>query len=211
MTMLSPRSLRQFPEALRPRVQVAYAQAWEALVVTHGEQVLRFVSDFASVVAPLEGLELYFDVVAVPPLMQDFVRTRVLTSLDEGQLVPREADAPVGAGLERLRGLFHVPRRPDEDARRLMRLAGARAEEAVAETHVRNALQLAALVESALGIDEAVAHYLSVFSLSLPTAHLVYQRARARVADRYLAELGTRHPNALRQPAALMPLDGVPA
>ncbi len=208
--MLSAKALRQFPESLRPRLQVAYALAWETLVVTHAEQVLRFLGDFASAVPPLEALDFYFEFVAVPPLMQDFVRTRVLTSLDDRQLGAPPA-RPGASGMERLRELFHVPRRLDEETRRLMGLAGARAEEAVAESHVRNALHIAGLVEGSTDIEEAVAHYLSVFSLPLTTAHLVYQRARARAADRYLAGFPAQRPPVLREPAALMSLGGVPA
>ena len=94
MSVPSQMSLRRIPTCLHLTIRVAYASAWEALVRTHTDQAVQFIQEFAPRIPPLEALELYFRVVAVPDPMQELVRTRTLTSLEIDTLAPL-ADAAV--------------------------------------------------------------------------------------------------------------------
>jgi hypothetical protein len=184
-------SIRQFPEALRPRLQVAYAEAREALVATHVEQAVQFTREFARRLPPFEALDLYFRVVAVPHPMEEYIVSRALVDLE----VVRLAQSPPKASvLEHLKN-FHLEgaletlrqqRQYLETTYQLARLAGARASEAVLATHVENAIRVVDILEETIWVDEAVSHYVHTFRLPLATAHMVFQRARARVVDRYL-------------------------
>ena len=66
MTVPSQMSLRRIREAMHLQVRVAYATSWEALIDTHTRQALQFVTEFATRIPVLEGLDLFFRVTAVP-------------------------------------------------------------------------------------------------------------------------------------------------
>ena len=102
MSVPSQMSLRRIPTCLHLTIRVAYASAWEALVRTHTDQAVQFIQEFAPRIPPLEALELYFRVVAVPDPMQELVRTRTLTSLEIDTLAPL-ATIPALRGWQRLR------------------------------------------------------------------------------------------------------------
>lgn len=74
------------------------------------------------------------------------------------------------------------PRRLDESAERRMRLAQARAEEALIETHVRNTLMFIDTLSEDLPFDRAIDTYVRVMGVPEPLASLV--------ATRVLVELG---------------------
>ncbi len=184
-------SLRQFPEALRPRLQVAYAEAREALIATHVEHAVRFTLEFSRRLPPLEALDLYFRVVAVPLPMEESIASRALVQLEFDRL-PKSPRKPslvdqlrsfqLEAALDTLREQRHF----SETTFQLARLAGARAAEAVLATHVENTLRLVEILEEIVWVDQAVNHYIHTFRLPLVMAHMVFQRARARVAGRYV-------------------------
>jgi hypothetical protein len=71
----------------------------------------------------------------------------------------------------------------------LARLAGARASDAVLDTHVLNAARIAEILHHVVWVDDAVSHYIHTFHLPLATAYMVFQRTRAMMADRNLSEL----------------------
>ncbi|MCC6928029.1 MAG: hypothetical protein IT359_03460 [Gemmatimonadaceae bacterium] len=74
------------------------------------------------------------------------------------------------------------PRRLDEGAERRMRLAQARAEDAIIETHVRNALMFIDTLSEDMPFDRAIDTYVRVMGVPEPLASLV--------ATRVLVELG---------------------
>ncbi|MBK6488922.1 MAG: hypothetical protein IPF98_19205 [Gemmatimonadetes bacterium] len=74
------------------------------------------------------------------------------------------------------------PRRLDEGAERRMRLAQARAEESLIETHVRNALMFIDTLSEDMPFDRAIDTYVRVMAVPEPLASLV--------ATRVLVELG---------------------
>ena len=187
-------SLRQFPESLRPRLLVAYATAREALIETHQVQALQFTREFSHRVPVIDALELYFRVVPVPMAMEDAVVSRTLVLLDLDGFPPVARQPSPFLMLRRFRldlflEAFRQRRQADDSTLQLARLAGARAQEALLETHVTNAFAVAGILQEVIWVDEAVGHYIRTQRLPLATAHMVYQRTRARVADRQLASL----------------------
>ena len=186
MTVPSQMSLRRIPDALHLPVRVAYATGWEALIDTHTRQAVQFVSEFALRISVLRGLDLYFQVTAVPEAMHEVVRSRTLTALDL-KAIPEPAELPVLSGWHRLRldlQLEHrrYRRRYHERTLELATMAGSRAAEAAVATHVENALELAWLLKGVLPVNTATDHYIREFGLSAGVAQMVLQRVQARVA-----------------------------
>jgi hypothetical protein len=183
--------VRQFPRALRARVRVAYAVAWEALINTHTEQARQFIGEFSNRVAPLEALEMYLNVVPVAEAMREPVRTRTLTLLDIDCL-PEQTPLPALRGWRALRPdlvvkLIRYRREYAEKTLELARLVGARAEEAIAATHVNNARQFTDLLKEHLPVERAIGEYLRAFYLSLGAGQLVLQRVKSEAAGSQLA------------------------
>lgn len=186
MTVPSQMSLRRIPDAMHLRVRVAYAASWEALIDTHTRQAVQLVTEFAPRVSVLRGLDLYFQVTAVPEPMHEVVRSRTLTALDLKTL-PEPAELPTLAGWHRLRidlQLEHrrYRRRYHERTLELARMAGSRAAEAIVATHVENALELAWLLRGVMAVNATADHYLREFGLPASVAQMVMQRVQARVA-----------------------------
>lgn len=186
MTVPSQMSLRRFPDAMHLRVRVAYAASWEALIDTYTRQAVQFVTEFASRISALKGLDLFFQVTAVPEAMHEIVRSRTLTALDLDSM-PEPAEVPTLAGWHRLRldlQLDHrrYRRRYLERTVELAQMAGSRAAEAVVETHVENALELAWLLKNVMPVNAVADHYIREFGLSAGTAQMCLQRVHARVA-----------------------------
>jgi hypothetical protein len=183
--------IRQFPRALRGRVRVAYAVAWEALVDTHTEQALQFIGEFASRLSPLEALELYFKVAPVSESMHEAIRTRALSTIELDCLPPR-APLPVLRGWRLLRldlvlKLLKYRRAYQEKTLDLAKMVGAQAAEKITNTHVRNAREFADLMASLMPVEKAVSAYLRAFYLPLGAGQVVMQRVKAAVAGSHLA------------------------
>jgi hypothetical protein len=209
MTAPSQMSLRRIPDALRLKVGIAYAVAWESLVDTHARQAMQFVSEFAPRLPVLDALALYFRVTAVPESMREVVRARALGSLELEVLQPL-ALLPVLSGWQRFRpDLWLANRRLRvrycERTLELARMVGARAAEAVIATHVENAVGFTHLLDGAMAANAAIDRYVREFNLPDGLAQTVRQRAQARVAGRELTahyEDPTQH-----QAAAVSPAD----
>jgi hypothetical protein len=185
MTVPSRMSLRRIPVALHLQVRVAYAAGWEALIDTHTRQALQLVCEFAPRICVLDGLDLYFQVTAVPESMHEVVRSRTLTAVDL-KSVPQPTGLPALTGWHRLRLDLMLEqrryrRRHQERTLELARMAGARAAEAVVATHVENALELAWLLKGVMPVRTAADHYLREFNLPASVAQMVMQRVQAKV------------------------------
>jgi len=190
MTAPSQMSLRRIPDALRLPVRIAYSAGWEALIDAHKDQLLQFVCEFAPRVPALEGMDLYFRVVAVPEAMQEAVRTRTLTALDLESLSPLTRVPPL-VGWQRFRldlilERLRYRRRYHDKTLELAHMVGARAAEAVVATHVENAIDLTRLLKGVMPVNAAADHYLREFSLPASIAQMVLQRVQARVAGEEL-------------------------
>src|SRR4029077_10508354 len=81
MLCLTLNSVRRLPPALKLRLQVAYARAWEALTDTHQTQAAMFVARLADRLPLEEALSRYFREVPVPVAMRETVRARALLSV----------------------------------------------------------------------------------------------------------------------------------
>ena len=205
MTVPSQMSLRRIPQALHLPVRVAYAASWEALVDIHTREAHQFVGEFASRIFPLDALDLYFGVTAVPEAMHEVVRSRTLTALDLKSLAS-PVELPALTGWARLRldlvlEFSRYRRRHQERTVELARMAGARAAEAVIATHVENALELAWLLKGVMPVNAAADHYVREFGLAAGSALMVVQRVQARVASDELSAQFDEPPPRLETPA----------
>jgi hypothetical protein len=205
MTVPSRMSLRRIPEALHLQVRVAYAAGWEALIDTHTRQALQLVCEFAPRICVLDGLDLYFQVTAVPEAMHEVVRSRTLTAVDL-KSVPQPTGLPALTGWYRLRldlvlEQQRYRRRHQERTLELARMAGARAAEAVVATHVENALELAWLLKGVMPVKAAADHYLREFNLPASVAQMVMQRVQAKVVGDELTAQSDEPPPSL-EPAS---------
>jgi hypothetical protein len=144
-----------------------------------------------------DALHRYFREVAVPALMQETVRARALLQLQG--VMSRELESATTETLNYLRPdqLLEALRRRTqfvEEINLSCRLAAALSDEAVALTHVRNALDVAEVLAETMPIDEGLMQYIRSFDLPSMPAQVVFQRALARMAE--------RHPVLRRAPAA---------
>lgn len=116
-----------------------------------------------------------------------------LEPLPGGDADPDEVD-DVEAGWRRFRPdvmvrEYRERQRRDDQTEGWIKLALARAEEAVIATHVDNAITFAALLEELLEPDRAVQVYLEAVSLTGGRAQAAHQRTMARLADVHLPRL----------------------
>jgi hypothetical protein len=198
MTAPSQMSLRRIPDELHLKVRIAYSAGWEALIETHTRQALEFLCEFAQRLPPLEALNLFFQVIAVPLTMQEEIACRTLIALDLESLPPLRRPAKL-TGWQRLRPDLlleneRLRRRFNEKTVDLAHMVGARAAEAVISTHVENAIEFTRLLRGVMPVDAATDRYLVEFALPATIASMVEQRVRARVAG---AELVAQYADAL--------------
>ncbi len=209
------RGARRLPDAMRRRVEVASAMAWEALVESHTAHALDFIGLMEGRLSMPDALNRYLREMGVIEPMATAVRTKVLVALedaesagarvllheaeaaaaeaeDKGRSLPREEE-----GSERWRrftpgalvsGVRERQKEKDETDRLVM-LALARSEEDIIQTHVDNAITFAALLDSAIGPDGAIQEYIGEVGLAGPRAQAVFQRTMAKLADVHLPRL----------------------
>lgn len=202
---------RRLPDAMRRRVEVATAMAWEALVDAHTTHALDFIALLDGRLSMQDALTRYLREMGIIEPMSTAVRTKVLVALEDAESAGRRVllheAAPLasdgvaegeqegeGEGWRRftpgalVRGV-RESNRSREETDRIILLATARAEEDVIGTHVDNAITFAALLESLIGLDKAVQEYIHVVGLGGPRAQAVFQRTMARLAEVHLPRL----------------------
>jgi hypothetical protein len=178
-------STRRFSATTRLRLQVLFARAWEALVDTYQTQAADFVRRLKGQLPLEEALDRFFREVGVPAAMADTVRARALIAL--APMVEEDTEVP-----EENPELAWSPLRPDrllraryvEETNLECRLAASIADEAVAATHVRMALEIAELLADESTPDEAIMHYVRSFDLPAIDAQLIVRRTMANWAER---------------------------
>ena len=192
-------SVRSIPREFHAKARIAYAVAWEGVITTHSNQVLEFILEFSSRIAPFDALDLYFRVVAVPEPMQESVRTRALPELDL-DCISRVNPLPTISGWQFLfrpdltLKVIRYRRDYAEQTMQLARMVGARAAEAVTATHVSHATEFARMLADAVPVEKAVAHYVFVFNLTQAMATTVLQRVQATLAGQQLAQAYSHAP-----------------
>ncbi|MBI4543799.1 MAG: hypothetical protein HY703_01225 [Gemmatimonadetes bacterium] len=85
-----------------------------------------------------------------------------------------------------------------EEGRRRLLIALARAEEAVVETHVRNALEVVSAIGDELPLDRALDVYLEALEPTEPRASIVARRVLARLESGQAAAARVRNSRRLR-------------
>ncbi|HTC23320.1 MAG TPA: hypothetical protein VK688_03095 [Gemmatimonadales bacterium] len=189
MLSLTLNSVRRLPPALRLRLQVAYARAWEALTDTHQTQAAMFVVRLADRLPLEEALSRYFREVAVPVAMRETVRARALLAVaDAVPAVPATDPADPWQRLRPDRLVGAVRRRAQwvEETTLRCRMTACLAEGAVTATHTRMAVQVAELLADVVPADEALMTYIRSFDLPLRDGDAVFRAALAELADRRL-------------------------
>jgi hypothetical protein len=206
-TMPAPgRSYRRLPDTVRHRIEVAAAMAWEALVESHAAQAREFVALMDDAMPLEEALNRYVGDMDLSDTMVSAVRTRVLVAIEDAQVsksvesltlrpdpVDNGADAAVedDDGWRRfrpdvvMRGVIERQKK-NEEVERLVELAIARAEEAIIQTHIDNAITFAALLDEFGPLSRGVEHYIAVMNIVGGRAQAVLQRTMARLADVHL-------------------------
>ncbi|CAN5742894.1 hypothetical protein BH23GEM9_BH23GEM9_10930 [soil metagenome] len=199
---------RRLGEAMRRKLEVTSAMAWEALVDTHGDQATQFVGLLADFMPVEDALPRYLREMDLGETMATAIRTRVLMRVDEADVpdTPRQralslgristADDAGGEAADDGWNLLRQPQRVVRDVRRRQRrnealdrtiqLAIARAEERVIRTHVENAIGFVALLDEHMSLDRAVQQYLGAVNLAGGRAQAVFQRTMAKLADVHL-------------------------
>lgn len=197
----NPLSTRRLPDPVRRRLEVSTAMSWEALVEAHIEQADQFVDLLSGRLGFAEAVDRYLREMRVPDAMAPSVRTRVLVSLEDTAASVDEddfADVPAtrSPGWRRfrpavlVRGVQERMKRGDE-TEGWIKLALARAEEAIILAHVDNALSFAALLGPYQPLDRAVMEYIDAIELVGGRAQVVHQRTMARLADVHLPAMGS--------------------
>jgi hypothetical protein len=198
MTTPSIITTRRFSPPLRLKLQVIFAKAWEALAETYRLQAADFVHRVAAWLPIDEALDRFFREVGVPASMVDTVRARSLIAL--APLIDRTAMVTTGAAevdpegpaapwlslrIEQLVGTLRQRAQYVEETNLQCRLAACVADEAVAATHVRMAIEIADALAGELPLDEAIMHYVRTFNLPALEAQIIFQRTMARWAARH--------------------------
>ncbi|HEX7048716.1 MAG TPA: hypothetical protein VF188_00785 [Longimicrobiales bacterium] len=193
-------ALRRYPDAVRHRLEVARAVAWESFLDTHTRQALEFADLLAGRIPFDEAVLRYLREMDVPQAMALAIQTRVLVALEgaegkgplalvSGAEAPQSGTAAAGERRLRPRGIVDRVRerhRRHEATERTVRLAIARAEERTILLHIENAVAIAGLLEPYTSLSRAVEEYIDLLGLSGGRAQAVFQRTMARLADIHL-------------------------
>jgi hypothetical protein len=190
MTTSTMRTTRRFSPALRLKLQVVFAKAWDALAETYRVQAAEFVRRVGPWLPIDEALDRYFREVGVPAAMTETVRARALITLApliEQAMAAGEATEESSAPwltlrLDHLVGTLRQRAQQIEDTNLQCRMAACVADEAVAATHVHMAIETVETLMGELTPDEAIMHYVRTFNLPALEAQTVFQRAMAQWA-----------------------------
>jgi hypothetical protein len=180
---------RRLSGSVRIRLQVVFARAWEALAETYQAQAVEFVRRLRGRLAFDEALERYFREMGVPAAMVDTVRARALIALaemveEDGEPESAEHSAWGALRPDQLLGAFRRRAQYVESTNLECRMAASVAQEALAVTHVRMALETAELLIAECTPDEAIMRYIRTFNLPALDAQLIFRRALALWAER---------------------------
>jgi hypothetical protein len=198
MARVGPLKFKRTPEPVRRRLEMATAAAWEAVVEAHADHAARFVSLTAFRLPFDDAVDRYLSEMELRDPTAAAVRARVLVRLEEdapplehSQEADQPADKPDRGGLKRFRpdvlakGIARKVREA-EAFEEWVRLAIARAEEAVLQTHIANAVEFTAILGGHLALDEAVEDYIDLMRVTGGRAQSVFQRTMAHLADIHL-------------------------
>lgn len=201
--MASPRN----PSRVQQRqVDLTTAVCQERLLTTHVRHVLALV-DLVSDRLPFDdALDIYVRVLRLTAEQARNVGSRALAALgrreglpvteeefgDEDYLPePGDADDEAGGEGSRSAAVFarlrrRIRGRVEDDLRHRINLAAARAEDAIFDAHVDNALTFGKALAEEAGLPESVELYLETMTIPEGYADVIYHRALRTVADEIL-------------------------
>lgn len=186
---------RDLSESQRRRIELAVAVAQERLLSTHVEHALSLARATADRVPYGHSVAIYTRVLGLDEDDSRVVATRALASLGEQAAAADWPEPPLSQEPEeesgRRRSLFDIVRnrlrgRVDEELRRLVEFAAARAEIATLNTHVENALEFLEILERDIPATETAQLYLDALAVRDGIAEVVYHSILARMADAHL-------------------------
>lgn len=198
--------LKNNSRALQRQVDLTTAVCQERLLTTHVRHVLGLVTLVEDELPFDDALDIYVRILRLPAEQARNVGSRALAEIGRrggaeptrAEPEPREAEVveeeDSGEGdVGRSEAMFsrlrrRVRGRVQGGLRRRINLAGARAEDAILETHVENSLTFARALGDGEDVDEAdaVEMYLETMMLPEGVADVVYNRALRQIADREL-------------------------
>ncbi len=189
---------RDLSEAVRRRVELAVALAQERLLATHVRHALALVRLTGERLPYGQTVGIYTRVVGLTEDDARVVTTRALATLGEKAAaedwpeLPAEPE-PEEGGARRRRTLLDLVKnrlrgRVDEELRRRVELAAARAEVAVLDAHVENSLEFTELLDGEMSTPDSVELYLDALGVREGIAEVVYYKTLALLADRMLPE-----------------------
>lgn len=198
---------RKISRNMQRQVDLTTAVCQERLLSTHVRHVLAVVDLVADELPFDSAVDIYARILRLTPEQARNVGSRALaaigrrtglTEADENlDLEEDEADlehTDRGSDEGRFDAVFSRVRRRirgrvKDDLRQRINLAAARAEDALFETHVQNALVFGKALSEEVPLHEAVDLYLDVMSLPEGVSDVVFNRALRIVADDVLPPL----------------------
>jgi hypothetical protein len=166
---------------------LVFAKAVEALADTYQLQAAEFVRRLKSRLRVDDALQRYFREVSVPAAIEETVRSRALISLAGLIETPPKPDTTAANwNLLRPDHMIDALRRRVqhvEETNLDCRLAASMSEEAVAATHVRMALETAAVLADEVTPDQAIMLYVRTFNLPSIDAQVVFRTAMSQWAE----------------------------
>lgn len=201
---------RKISRAMQRQVDLTTAVCQERLLSTHVRHVLALV-DLVHDELPFDSaLDIYARILRLTPEQARNVGSRALaaigrrTGLTEAEelnldLSEDESDLPdetraQGDDSGRFDAVFsrvrrRIKGRVQDDLRQRINLASARAEDALFETHVQNALVFGRALAEEVPLHEAVDLYLEVMTIPEGVSDVIFNRALRIVADDVLPGL----------------------
>lgn len=196
--MKNPFASRDLPESTRRRVELAIAVAEERLLSTHVKYALQAIELTEDRLDFETALDIYSRLLRLDADDARVVDTQVLARLGEreagrsGPATPSAiTDEPsdteehrsfISQIRQRLRG------RVQDDLRRLFELQAARAEVALLETHVDNAVNFVEILHEDIALTDGAELYLEALDVRDAIAEVVYYITLDRWSDRILGE-----------------------
>lgn len=194
--MKNPFASRDLQEATRRRIELAIAVAQERLLGTHVRYALELIELTEGQLSFENALEVYSRLLRLDNDDARVVATQVLARLGQREVTRERPKAQVVESedsgdrgehrsfisqiRQRLRG------RVRDDMRRLIELHAARAEVALLETHVDNAMNFVEVLQREMPFTDAAELYLEALEVRDAIAEVVYYITLDRVSERYL-------------------------
>jgi hypothetical protein len=200
---------RDLSDSVRRRIELAVAVAQEHLLTTHVRHALAMVRVTGDRIPYGQAVGIYTRVLGLTEDEGRVVTTRALAALGEQAAADDWPELPAEPITEerpsRRRSLLDIVRhrlrgRVDDDMRRRVEFAAARAEVALLDSHFANALEFLDILEKEMPAPDAVELYLDALDVREGITEVVYYKALAQLADTPVPETIPQTPAAQPPP-----------